>query len=406
MFRIVITACQHCDYLVSIAHMDKHQRAICPHCGNTLANCKIDYNQSINAFGLSSILFLLVSLHPHFISYAQHGLKQSISLIEAISLLATNFSALLAGLLAFTILLMPLAALILIMLAHSPFWRHLNPSNARIIVRALMLLKPLNLADIFLVAVLISAFKLTEFAEIEVGLGFWSYILFVLCFIETLSLLSKEQLWEREQITYCPDEKTCAPRALQQSLKKCHVCGQLSKDEYCPRCTTKLKFRKSNSLEKSAAWMITAMVLLVPALALPIMDTINLGLHTKATIYSGVEVMWHSGSYPVAILIFVASICIPIVKGITLFYLIYQVKKCTKPKLASKLYRALEFMGKWSMIDVFVVILLVSLVQLGTVLSVEPQSGIVFFTAMVLCQIISVNHFDPRLLWDNLNKNE
>ncbi|WP_063356207.1 PqiA/YebS family transporter subunit [Pseudoalteromonas luteoviolacea] len=400
----MIIACQHCDHLVSIAQMGKQQRAVCPHCGNVLANCRVDYNQSINAFGLSSILFLLVSLHPHFISYAQHGLKQSISLIEAISLLATNFSALLAGLLSFTILVMPMAALLLILLAHSPLWKHLNPHNARIFVRALMLLKPLNLADIFLVAVLISAFKLTEFAEIEVGLGFWAYVLFVLCFIETLSLLSKEQLWEREQQTFCPDEKTCSPRALQQNLKQCHVCGQLSDSVHCPRCMTKLKFRKTNSLAKSTAWMITAMVLLIPALALPIMDTINLGLHTKATIYSGVEVMWHAGSYPVAILIFVASICIPIVKGIALFYLVYQVRRCTHPKLASKLYRALEFMGKWSMIDVFVVILLVSLVQLGTVLSVEPQSGIVFFTAMVLCQIISVNHFDPRLLWDNLKQ--
>jgi paraquat-inducible protein A len=116
--------------------------------------------------------------------------------------------------------------------------------------------------------------------------------------------------------------------------------------------------------------------------------------------------MWQSGSYPIAILIFLASICIPIIKAGALFYLIIQSRRCTHPKRASTIYRWLEIMGKWSMIDVFVVIILVSLVQLGTVLSVEPQIGIVFFTIMVLCQIVAVNSFDPRILWDEFHNHE
>jgi paraquat-inducible protein A len=116
--------------------------------------------------------------------------------------------------------------------------------------------------------------------------------------------------------------------------------------------------------------------------------------------------MWGSGSYPISILIFIASICIPIIKAIALFYLVSQAKKCSRPKRASQIYRWLEIMGKWSMIDVFVVIILVSLVQLGTVLSVEPQIGIVFFTIMVLCQIVSVNSFDPRILWDKFHNHD
>ncbi|TMP39473.1 paraquat-inducible protein A [Pseudoalteromonas rubra] len=402
----MIVACQHCDYLVSISDLGEQQRAVCPHCGNVLATTQRNYTQWIAAFSLSSIIFLLLSLQPHFISYAQHGLKQTISLMAAIMQLAENYSVFLAALLSVSIVILPLAASALILMVHTPIWQKLNPHNARAVAKFIMTLRPLNLADIFLVAVLISAFKLTAFAEIEVGLGFWAYILFVLCFIETLSLLSQHQLWQLQQAHFTPTIEHCAKRASSQQLKQCQVCQQISRNEHCPRCLAKLSYRKNNSVSRSAAWMLTSLVFLIPALSFPIMDTINLGLHTPATIYGGVEVLWQNGSYPIAIVIFIASICIPLLKAGTLFYLLYRVKRPANPKVTAKFYRALEAVGKWSMIDVFVVILLVSLVQLGTVLSVEPQPGIVFFTAMVICQIFAVNNFDPRLLWDSLNKHE
>ncbi|MAD88945.1 MAG: paraquat-inducible protein [Pseudoalteromonas sp.] len=402
----MILACKHCDSLVRVSALGEHQRAVCPCCNNEIVSYQANQQQWLIAFSLTSLLFLFSSLYPSFVSFSQHGLVQDISLWNAFSLLADKYSTVLAGIFMFSTFLIPMFICFLVLLTNSHYWQDLNPHNARYVARLLNKTKTLNLADIFLVAVLVSVFKLMSLAEIGFGLGFWSYILFVVCFIETLSLINETELWERQQILFQPALLHDGKSAKAQELKQCLTCSQLTRETHCPRCYTKTHFRKPNSEQRAIAWMITATVFLIPANILPIMNTINLGSDTPATIFSGVVVMWQSGSYPIAILIFLASICIPIIKAGALFYLIIQSRKCTHPKRASTIYRWLEIMGKWSMIDVFVVIILVSLVQLGTVLSVEPQIGIVFFTIMVLCQIVAVNSFDPRILWDEFHNHE
>ncbi|RXF04251.1 PqiA/YebS family transporter subunit [Pseudoalteromonas sp. PS5] len=401
----MLTACPECDTLVQIDQIDSQKRAVCPNCRCVLCHVQGHHNQLIQAFSFSALLFLCASLFPNFITYTQHGITQVVSLWQALMLLADHYSYFLAGLFAFTILIMPIAVSLLLLLAHTNYWQVINAHNARHLAKLLSALKPLNLTDIFLVAVLVSAFKLMSFAELEMGLGFWAYILFVLCFIEALSLFDHEFMWRNQ--TQCnlhliePKENATTLPAV---LKRCKVCGFLGEGDKCKRCYAKLKYRKAQSIQKSLAWMLTSVVLLIPANFLPIMDTISLGLHTPATIFSGVQVLWEDGSYPVATLIFLASICIPVLKALLLSYLLIRVKIPKDPLKATKVYRLLEFIGRWSMIDVFVVIILVSLVQLGTVLNVEPEIGIVFFTLMVLCQIAAVNSFDPRLLWDKNNQ--
>ncbi|TMN86900.1 paraquat-inducible protein [Pseudoalteromonas phenolica] len=402
----MILACKQCDSLVRVSSLGEQQRAICPCCGNQIVSYQANQQQWLIAFSLTTLLFLLSSLYPTFISFSQHGLVQQISLWQAFDLLADKYSLVLSGIFVFSIFLIPLFICLLVLLISSHYWQDLNPHNARYLARLLNKTKTLNLADIFLVAVLVSVFKLMSLADIGFGLGFWAYILFVVCFIETLSLINETELWERQQMFFQPALLHDGKSARAQELRQCLTCAQLTRESHCPRCYTKTYYRKPNSAQRAIAWMITAAVFLIPANILPIMNTINLGNDTPATIFSGVVVMWESGSYPIAILIFIASICIPIAKAIALFYLILESKKCTNPKRASKIYRWLEIMGKWSMIDVFVVIILVSLVQLGTVLSVEPQIGIVFFTIMVLCQIVSVNSFDPRILWDKFHNHD
>nr|WP_247682375.1 paraquat-inducible protein A [Pseudoalteromonas sp. MMG013] len=399
-------ACKQCDRLVNVAQLGAQQRANCPNCNAHLITCRQNLSQWNMAFAVTSLLFLFTSLYPSFISFSQHGLVQEISLWQASVLLSEKYNAILAGLFLFTILIMPVYVCTLTLISHSKIWSTLSLSLARKLTKSFSYVTPLNLADIFLVAVLVSAFKLMSLAELSLGYGFWAYVLFVICFIELLTLIDESELWERQQCQFEPVPHVCGQTAMLNKLRQCHICNQLSRSETCPRCEAKTYFRKPKSIERASVWMLTALVLLIPANFLPIMDTINLGQHTPATIFSGIIIMWESGSYPIATIIFVASICIPIVKAILLFYLIVQTNKCRSPQRASQLYRLLEVIGKWSMIDVFVVIVLVSLVQLGNVLTVEPQLGIVFFTAMVLCQMIAVHSFDPRILWDKYHAYE
>ncbi|BBN83406.1 paraquat-inducible protein A [Pseudoalteromonas sp. A25] len=402
----MILACKHCDRLINVGHIGQQQRARCPVCHSHLLSCKNNQQQWLSAFSIASLLFLFSSLYSPFISFAQKGLSQQITLWDAALLLSEKYSTALAVVFVFTILVMPLFMCFLVLLTNSPLWSKLNPHNARWIAKTLSYIMPLNLADIFLVAVLVSTFKLMSYAELSLGYGFWAYVLFVFCFIELLTLIDANELWQRQQKQFEPKPLLCGQSALSQSLKQCNVCGQLTAHEHCPRCYAKTHFRKPQASARAFAWMLTSLVLMVPANLLPIMNTINLGQDTFATVFSGIVIMWQSGSYPIAAIIFVASICIPLFKALALFYLLYEAKMCNNPKRASQLYRWLEWMGKWSMIDVFVVIVLVSLVQLGSVLTVEPQIGIVFFAVMVLCQMMAVHSFDPRILWDKLKANE
>ncbi|WP_440056667.1 PqiA/YebS family transporter subunit (plasmid) [Pseudoalteromonas sp. T1lg65] len=395
----MITKCPECDQSITFSEQNKGKRLLCPTCHCTLRHVRPLQNQRVIAFSLTALTLLLSSLLPNFISYTQHGINQSVSLWQACVLLAEQYSYFLAGLFIFTILIMPVVVCSLLLLSHTSIWRKVSPHNARYLAKLLHALTPLNLTDIFLVAVLVSAFKLMTFAELSMGSGFWLYVLFVLCFIEAISCLDNDYLWQHQN--HKTDNQSLA---ISDTAKRCKVCGYVSHDERCLRCYARLHHRKVNSIQRSLAWMLTSVVLIIPANMLPIMDTVSLGIHTPATIFSGVQVLWEDGSYPIASLIFIASICIPIFKAALLFYLLLRIKKPKSPYKATRIYRLLESVGKWSMIDVFVVILLVSLVQLGTVLNVEPEVGVVFFTLMVLCQIAAVNSFDPRLLWDKGNR--
>jgi len=189
-------------------------------------------------------------------------------------------------------------------------------------------------------------------------------------------------------------------------LANCHSCGKLSPYQlgHCPRCHGALNLRTPHSIQKTLAFLITALLFYIPANIFPIMTSEQLGVVEATTIIGGIIVLWEMGSYPIAVVVFVASVLVPIVKFIILFWLCY----CTKfgspmsAKELSVLYRTTEFIGRWSMVDVFVVAVLVALIQLGTLLNVQPGIAAVTFAMMVILTIVAAEMFDPRLLWDRL----
>lgn len=192
--------------------------------------------------------------------------------------------------------------------------------------------------------------------------------------------------------------------AASANLSNCHICGKLSNLSlaHCPRCGSRLHLRKPNSIQYTLALLLTACILYIPANALPIMFTIQLGSESHHTILGGVIEFWDGGDYPIALVIFTASIFIPMAKIFTLFWLCWSVSKkiVTKRKQRTKLYRITEFIGRWSMIDVFVVAILVALVQLGGLLAIQPGGAALAFAGVVIVTMIAAHSFDPRLIWD------
>jgi paraquat-inducible protein A len=170
----------------------------------------------------------------------------------------------------------------------------------------------------------------------------------------------------------------------------------------CRRCATTLRPRAPRSPEKTLAWLIAGMVLYIPANVLPVMHTSGLGGGQDSTILSGVLSFWRAGSWDIAALIFTASVVVPMTKFLAIGLLLWTVQRHSVWGMnrRSKLYRLVEIIGYWSMLDVVVVALTTALLQFKTLISAEPRMGIVFFCAVVVTTMIAALSFDPRLIWD------
>ncbi|HSM75162.1 MAG TPA: paraquat-inducible protein A [Desulfobacterales bacterium] len=194
------------------------------------------------------------------------------------------------------------------------------------------------------------------------------------------------------------------------SLLSCGVCHLLARKPpgavgpagRCPRCGAALHSRKPDSIARTWALVIAALVFYVPANVLPITQVTSLGMVQSDTILSGVIYFIHSGMWPIALVIFIASVFVPLLKLLILMLLLVSVQRGMRwrPKDRTRLYRITEAIGRWSMVDIFVVTILVALVHLGALANIEAQAGAAFFAAVVVITIFAAMSFDPRLIWD------
>jgi paraquat-inducible protein A len=188
----------------------------------------------------------------------------------------------------------------------------------------------------------------------------------------------------------------------------CHTCGQLSRGEpqsgdiVCPRCGSHLHLRKPASVSRTWAYLIAAVVLYIPANTLAIMETSSLFGSQRDTIMSGVAYLWSSGSWHLALVVFIASVVVPLLKILAIVVLLLSVQYgyTRHAQQRAKLYRVIEFIGRWSMLDIYVVAILVTLVQLKGLASIKAAPGAIAFGAVVVLTMFSAMAFDPRLIWD------
>jgi paraquat-inducible protein A len=205
---------------------------------------------------------------------------------------------------------------------------------------------------------------------------------------------------------------SAAVSAADAGLVSCLTCGLLSRPAdqanpgYCPRCGAGLVWRKRHSIQYTWALLVAAAICYIPANALPVLATTTLGETESDTIMGGVIFLYTSGSWPLALIVLVASVMIPLGKIAALGYLLITVQRGSVKNShdRTRIYELVEFIGRWSMLDVFVDAFVVALVQLDPLMSVEPGPGVVFFMAVVVLTMLAAQTFDPRLIWDAANK--
>ncbi len=195
-----------------------------------------------------------------------------------------------------------------------------------------------------------------------------------------------------------------AGSAANKGLACCRTCHLLSSvsEKICPRCHDRLYLRLPNSIQRTLALIITSILFYIPANIYPIMTTTLLNENTPSTILSGVILFIEHGSYFIAFVIFTASVLIPLAKMFVILWLCYttlQDSRLSKVEL-TRMYRVTEFIGKWSMIDIFVVSILVALVHVTGIMMVEPGLAAQAFAIVVILTMLAAHQFDVRLIWD------
>jgi paraquat-inducible protein A len=198
-----------------------------------------------------------------------------------------------------------------------------------------------------------------------------------------------------------------APSARSLGLWHCECCGLVSQarphDHHarCPRCLFPLHDRKPHSLERTLAFLVAAVLLYIPANVLPVMGTASVLGEAEHTILGGIAELWHAGSWELAAIVFVASIAVPIIKIAALLLLLATAARRSRWRQLerARLFRLVETVGHWSMLDVFVVVVLVGMVRFGAFASVSPEPGLLAFGGVVIATMLAASSFDPRLIW-------
>ncbi len=190
--------------------------------------------------------------------------------------------------------------------------------------------------------------------------------------------------------------------AARRGLARCETCSLLApaRTTRCPRCRTRLHLRFPESLQRTCALTLAASILYFPANLLPILKIESVTGGQQSTIIGGVIQFWQQGDFLVAAIIFTASVMIPVLKIIAIVALCLAARTGRRPVGMTRLYRVTEFIGRWSMVDVFVVAILVAVVQLGSTISIHPGAAALSFAGVVILTMLAATSFDPRLIWD------
>lgn len=394
--------CPDCGLFQLVPDLPRRATARCQRCHAMLRRQRTDpQGRSLALVATGVLLFALATQLP-FMSLQLEGRDHATWLFSgpeeleqqgvwalSVAVLVTTFAAPLAKLLAIG------WVLIGVRLPRPP--RHLH-----VVFRWVERLSAWSMIEVFLLGLCVAYGKLADLAQVQVGPAVYALAGLMLAMAATDAMLDHDDVWEtlqRRGLTAAP----VRPPDPAAGLIGCDCCGLVTAPgRSCPRCGGALRHRKPDSIARSWALLIAAAVLYIPANLLPVLTLIEFGRGGAQTILSGVESLLTAGMWPLAALVFFASVTVPVLKLLGLSLLLLSTSAAARRRLHERtvLFRIVDSIGRWSMIDVFMVSILTALVRLGAIASVDPGPGAVSFCAVVVLTMLSAMAFDPRLMWD------
>ncbi|CAB3975404.1 PqiA family integral membrane protein [Burkholderia cenocepacia] len=383
------------------------------------------------------ITFLIAQAFP-VLALESNGLTSHATLFEAVQALWKGQTHIVAAMVLSTTMLFPSFELVALLYLLLPLRTGRVPRAFDAVLRVVQFVRPWGMTEVFMLGVLITIVKMVSLARVIPGTSLFAFGALTLMFC-VIAAFDPCMLWEiRDEVMNrggapaaparrrnkqrdmhgnaapavesAVESATAPVTARHAGFIACHCCGLVHSrstqvaDSRCVRCRSPLHERRPASITRTFGLLLAAALLYIPANLLPIMHTSSLGRAEDDTILGGIAYFWRSGDWPLAVVVFVASVMVPMLKLaiLTLQTVAAWRGSDWQPLERARLYRMVERVGRWSMLDVFVVSLTVALVHFGSLAQITAGPGALAFGSVVVLTMLAANEFDPRLIWDNV----
>jgi paraquat-inducible protein A len=401
--------CPGCGLFQNVPALVPGTVGVCTRCGTTLRRARVDPIGRSIALTFAALILLVLLCSTTLMTVETAGISLTANLFSGPDELVARSMSALAVAVVFTTVLAPFGKLVAALYVLIGLRRANPPDHLRDVFVWVERLRPWSMIEVFVFGVLVAYVKLGDLVHIGLDTGF--YVLMTLTFVMIWAdaSLDHESVWEaldRRGRAIGMPPRVLAPGGAGARAVGCHVCELVSvvdeQHNRCPRCEAVLHRRKPDSLNRTWALVIAAAVMYVPANYYPVLTVMQLGAGAPSTIFGGVVELVQSHMYPLAALVFFASIAVPMLKlvGLTVMLIATQTRRRAWLRDRTRLYHFVRWIGRWSMIDIFMESLLGALVRFGSVITIEPGMGAVAFCSVVVLTMFAAETFDPRLMWD------
>lgn len=405
--------CPDCGQMQILPAMPPSTRAVCLRCDAVLRHTRRDPFTACLALNLAALILFAVAGTLTIMSVATGGQARAAGLVTGPVELSDYGLPELAAVVLGTTFVIPLARTLCTVAVLIGLRLKHPPAELRYLFAWVEHLRPWSMIEIYMLGLFVAYVRLSDMARIDLGPAVFALIGLMVILVWADFALDDQAVWEameppnrRQRLRARLVSGAVPPDTPSRLRIGCDTCGLVSRSapgHPCPRCGYRLRIRKPRALERTWAYGLAAAILYIPANTYPVLTVVRLGAGQPNTILGGVQELVDYGMWPLALLVFFASVAVPVLKLIALTVLLITTQHGSDWRLRDRtvLYRVVDAVGRWSMIDIFMESILVALVQFGRLATVYPGPGAIAFAAVVILTMLAARSFDPRLMWDN-----
>ncbi|WP_137176996.1 paraquat-inducible protein A [Roseomonas sp. AR75] len=407
--------CASCGRFQVMPALLPGESANCLRCGSRLRRAVVDPLGRALALNLAALSIFTLACVMSLMTVSTAGMVRNASLFTGPVNMGRDGLWELTLVVLFTTVVAPLLKLLAMVYVLTGLRLARPPRHIRRVYAFVEHIRPWSMIEVFLLGVAVAYTKLVDLVHIELGVALYALFILMLTMIAAEAVLDRQAVWEEMERRGIPnDDIDHAASVLlrpEHGAVSCHTCGLVGlpheHDAHCPRCGSHLHARKPKAVARAWALLVSAAILYIPANYFPVLAFIQLGSGEPSTILGGVVELLDSGLYPLAALVFFASVAVPLLKVLGLGTLLISTQMGARARLRdrTRLYFVVNAIGRWSMIDIFMETILVALVRFGAIVSIEPGYGAIAFCSVVILTMIAAESFDPRLMWDAAGEN-